>query len=71
MTYQENISFNNIDWYTISWNNIDFNAFSSANLLAKLLEMRNTYMEENETLLSRYAWLCNDNIKNIFKRNNK
>ena len=49
----------------------DFNAFSSANLLAKLLEMRNTYMEENETLLSRYAWLCNDNIKNIFKRNNK
>ena len=49
----------------------DFNAFSSANLLAKLLEMRNTYMEENETLLSRYAWLCNDNIKDIFKRNNK
>ncbi len=30
MTYQENISFNNIDWYTISWNNIDFNAFSSS-----------------------------------------
>ena len=27
MIYQENISFNNKDWYTISWNNIDFNAF--------------------------------------------
>lgn len=35
----------------------DFNAFSSANLLDKLTAMRAAYLTENETLLSRYAWL--------------
>ena len=35
----------------------DFNAFSNANLLNKLLEMKNVYRKENETLLSRYAWI--------------
>lgn len=35
----------------------DFNAFSSANLLDKLMAMRTDYLTDNETLLSRYAWL--------------
>lgn len=48
----------------------DFNAFSPANLLSKLLDMRNTYLDENETLLSRYAWLNNKNVKNLLKFNN-
>lgn len=34
----------------------DFNAFSSANMLDKLMNMRKTYLAENETLVSRYAW---------------
>lgn len=48
----------------------DFNAFSPANLLSKLLDMRNTYLNENETLLSRYAWLNNKNVKKLLKFNN-
>ena len=48
----------------------DFNAFSPANLLSKLLDMRNTYLDENETLLSRYAWLNNKNVKKLLKFNN-
>lgn len=35
----------------------DFNAFSPANMLDKLMEMHKTYLAENETLLSRYAWM--------------
>ena len=35
----------------------DFNAFSPANMLDKLLAMHKTYLAENETLLSRYAWM--------------
>jgi hypothetical protein len=35
----------------------DFNSYSSANMLAKLMDMRNKYLSENETLLSRYAWM--------------
>lgn len=35
----------------------DFNAFSSANLLSKLTEMQQRFLKENETLLSRYAWM--------------
>ena len=35
----------------------DFNAFSNANLLDKLMSMHKTYLAENETLLSRYAWM--------------
>lgn len=35
----------------------DFNAFSPANMLDKLIAMRNKYLSENETLLSRYAWM--------------
>lgn len=35
----------------------DFNAFSPANMLDKLLTMHKTYLAENETLLSRYAWM--------------
>lgn len=35
----------------------DFKAFSSANLIEKLMNMHKTYLSENETLLSRYAWM--------------
>lgn len=34
----------------------DFNTFSPANLLDKLLSMHDTYLSENEGLLSKYAW---------------
>lgn len=35
----------------------DFNAFSPANFLEKLMEMHKTFLSENETLISRYAWM--------------
>jgi len=35
----------------------DFKAFSPANFLDKLMAMHKTYKTENETLLSRYAWM--------------
>lgn len=35
----------------------DFRAFSPANFLDKLVAMHSTYVKENETLLSRYAWM--------------
>lgn len=35
----------------------DFNSFSNANLLDKLMAMHKQYLAENETLLSRYAWM--------------
>ena len=35
----------------------DFNAFSPANQLQKLVEMREMYRQDNETLLARYSWL--------------
>ena len=35
----------------------DFKVFSPANFLDKLMAMRNHYVRENETLLSRYAWM--------------
>jgi hypothetical protein len=35
----------------------DFKVFSPGNFLDKLLEMHKTYVSENETLLSRYAWM--------------
>ena len=35
----------------------DFKAFSPANMLEKLINMHKTYLSENETLVSRYAWL--------------
>lgn len=41
----------------VNLSSIDFNAFSPANMLDKLMAMRNKYLAENETLLSRYAWL--------------
>ena len=44
----------------VSLTSTDFNAFSPANFLDKLMAMRNKYTEENETLLSRYAWMSID-----------
>lgn len=35
----------------------DFKVFSPANFLDKLMAMHKTYLSENETLLSRYAWM--------------
>lgn len=35
----------------------DFKVFSDANFLDKLMSMHKTYKAENETLLSRYAWM--------------
>lgn len=35
----------------------DFNAFSPANQLDKLITVRNKYLSDNETLLSRYSWI--------------
>ena len=35
----------------------DFKVFSPANFLDKLLAMNEVYVKENETLLSRYAWM--------------
>lgn len=35
----------------------DFKSYSSANMLEKLMNMHKTYVSENETLLSRYAWM--------------
>ena len=35
----------------------DFKAFSGANMIEKLMNMHKTYVSENETLLSRYAWM--------------
>lgn len=40
-----------------SLSSTDFNSFSSANMLDKLMAMHKTYLSENESLLSRYAWL--------------
>ena len=35
----------------------DFKVFSPANFLDKLMAMHKAYVSENETLLSRYAWM--------------
>jgi hypothetical protein len=35
----------------------DFKVFSPANFLDKLMAMHKAYVSENETLLSRYAWI--------------
>ena len=35
----------------------DFKVYSPANFLDKLMAMHSTYVKENETLLSRYAWM--------------
>lgn len=35
----------------------DFKVYSPANFLDKLMSMHKTYVKENETLLSRYAWM--------------
>lgn len=35
----------------------DFNAFSPANQLDKMMAVRNKYLSDNETLLSRYSWI--------------
>jgi hypothetical protein len=44
----------------------DFHAFSPANMLEKLLLMHDTFKKENETLLSRYAWIDENSSANSF-----
>lgn len=41
----------------VSLPSTDFHAFSSANMLDKLLAMQERYLNENEGLLSRYSWM--------------
>lgn len=41
----------------VSLSSSDFNSYSPANMLDKLLDMKTKYISENETLLSRYAWI--------------
>lgn len=41
----------------VNLSSVDFNAFSPANMLSKLTEMQQRFLRENETLLSRYAWM--------------
>lgn len=41
----------------VNLSSVDFNAFSGANHLNKLMEMRSKFLAENEGLLSRYAWM--------------
>lgn len=41
----------------------DFHAFSPANMLNSLMAMQKTYLEKNETLLSRYAWMSDKKHK--------
>lgn len=41
----------------VNLSSTDFNVFSPANFLDKLMSMRKIYLAENETLLSRYAWM--------------
>ena len=35
----------------------DFNAFSPANQLNAIMSVRDKYLSDNETLLSRYSWI--------------
>ena len=53
----------------VNLSSTDFNAFSPANMLDKLMSMHKTYLVENETLLSRYAWM--GAIKNGVSWNNR
>lgn len=41
----------------VNLSSIDFNAFSPANMLDKLNNMQERFLKDNETLLSRYAWM--------------
>lgn len=50
----------------VSLSSSDFNAFSNANLLSKLTEMQKRFLTENETLLSRYAWMGINRNKSLF-----
>ena len=49
----------------------DFNAFSGANHLDKLMSMHTDFRKENETLLSRYAWMnaTGSNLSSGYKKN--
>lgn len=49
----------------------DFNAFSPANMLDKLMAMHETYLSENETLLSRYAWMNAKETDSLLNANYK
>ena len=39
----------------------DFKFYSPANALSKMMEMHKTFLAENETLLTRYAWDSDNN----------
>ncbi len=41
----------------VNLSSTDFNSYSPANMLDKLMAMRTKFLSENDTLLSRYAWI--------------
>lgn len=47
----------------VQYSSKDFNSFSNANHLDKLLSMQKRFLTENETLLSRYAWMIPEDKK--------
>ena len=47
----------------VQYGSKDFNSFSNANHLDKLLTMQKRFLTENETLLSRYAWMIPEGKK--------
>lgn len=47
----------------VQYGSKDFNSFSNANHLDKLLTMQKRFLTENETLLSRYAWMIPEDKK--------
>ena len=41
----------------VNLSSTDFSSYSPANMLDKLMAMHKTFLAENETLLTRYAWM--------------
>ena len=49
----------------------DFNAFSPANHLNKVMEVREKYRKNNETLLSRYRWIVCGRLSEFSSQNER
>lgn len=47
----------------------DFNTYSPANMLDKLIQMKEHFMSENEALLSRYSWIPMKNDEALLSGN--
>lgn len=57
----------------VNLSSTDFNAFSPANHLDKLLNMRESFVRENEMLLMKYSWcgVTDENKSNLSVKLNK